>query len=103
MAQAAACGTNAVTVNAVFGSADNGCTGDLNGDTDVDGTDAANFKFDFGRSRLNNPCDGETACDADFDCDGDVDGTDAAGFKGDFGRSPLNNPCPAGEPAACSY
>jgi hypothetical protein len=32
------------------------CEGDFNADGDVDGTDASQFKADFGRSSLSNPC-----------------------------------------------
>lgn len=71
------------------------CEGDFNSDGKVDGTDAANFKKDFGRGGLNNPCSNEKPCKGDFTCDKNVSGTDAALFKTDFGRSPFNNPCPS--------
>ena len=80
------------------------CEGNFDCDEDCDGTDAATFKADFGRSIFSNPCETGNTCNGDFDCDGDCDGTDAAGFKVDFGRSSFNNPCPAcvvGE--WCSY
>ena len=32
------------------------CEGDLDGDKDVDGGDAAKFKANFGRSPFKNPC-----------------------------------------------
>ena len=32
------------------------CEGDFDEDGDCDGTDAATFKADFGRSSFNNPC-----------------------------------------------
>lgn len=32
------------------------CEGDFNADGDVDGTDASQFKADFGRNPINNPC-----------------------------------------------
>lgn len=32
------------------------CIGNFDGDQDVDGTDAAKFKENFGRSSFNNPC-----------------------------------------------
>ena len=32
------------------------CEGNFDCDTDVDGTDAAVFKEDFGRSQFKNPC-----------------------------------------------
>ncbi len=70
------------------------CEGNFDNDGDQDGTDAANFKLDFGRSTFFTPCINEDHCDGDFDCDADVDGTDAAKFKEDFGRSPFSNPCP---------
>ncbi len=73
------------------------CEGNFDCDTDVDGTDAASFKADFGRSSFNNPCNNESQCKGDFDCDHDCDGTDAAGFKSDFGRSGFSNPCPTCE------
>ena len=38
------------------------CEGDFDCDGDCDGTDAATFKVDFGRSTFNNPC--ETAIHA---------------------------------------
>ena len=71
------------------------CESDFDLDSDVDGTDAALFKDDFGRSIFINPCENGALCTGDFDCDQDVDGTDAALFKEDFGRSPYQNPCPA--------
>lgn len=74
---------------------DSNCEGNFDCDDDIDGTDAAMFKVDFGRSPSNDPCSSTAPCNGDFDCDTDVDGTDAARFKSDFGRSNLNNPCPA--------
>ncbi len=73
------------------------CEGNFNCDTDrdVDGSDAALFKADFGRSAILNPCNTESPCNGDFNCDGDADGTDAALFKADFGRNSIQNPCPA--------
>lgn len=73
------------------------CEGNFDDDQDQDGTDAATFKLDFGRSTFLNPCTNDIQCHGDFDCDVDVDGTDAALFKVDFGRSQFNNPCPACE------
>jgi hypothetical protein len=70
------------------------CEGNFDDDTDQDGTDAAAFKEDFGRSPFFTPCVNGEPCKGDFDCDIDVDGTDAAKFKEDFGRSPFSNPCP---------
>jgi hypothetical protein len=64
-------------------------------DQDVDGSDAALFKGDFGRSIMVHPCIVGDTCNGDFTCDGDVDGTDASLFKADFGRSSILNPCPA--------
>jgi len=80
------------------------CEGDFNSDGKIDGTDAANFKKDFGRGGLNNPCSNTLPCKGDFTCDTNVSGTDAALFKSDFGRNSMNRPCP---PCAtnpwCSY
>jgi hypothetical protein len=70
------------------------CEGNFDDDPDQDGSDAATFKVDFGRSIFLSPCITSDPCNGDFDCDGDVDGTDAAKFKEDFGRSPFLNPCP---------
>ena len=80
------------------------CEGNFDCDQDVDGTDAATLRIDFGRSTFQDPCTAQNPCHGDFDCDHDCDGTDAALFKTDFGRSHLDNPCPAcvvGE--WCSY
>jgi hypothetical protein len=83
------------------------CEGNFNCDTDsnVDGSDAALFKADFGRSAILDPCTGGIPCNGDFNCDGDADGTDAALFKADFGRSSIQNPCPVctSGGAWCSY
>jgi hypothetical protein len=80
------------------------CEGNFDCDGDCDGTDAATFKIDFGRSTFENPCETGNSCNGDFDCDGDCDGTDAALFKQDFGRSGFNNPCPVCVVGAwCSY
>jgi hypothetical protein len=73
------------------------CEGNFDCDADQDGSDAATFKSDFGRSQFNNPCTNIAPCAGDFDCDKDVDGTDASLFKSDFGRSSLNGPCPSCE------
>ena len=72
------------------------CEGNFNCslDQDVDGSDAALFKGDFGRSTMVHPCIVGDTCNGDFTCDGDVDGTDASLFKSDFGRSSMQNPCP---------
>ena len=70
------------------------CEGNFDDDQDQDGSDAATFKVDFGRSIFVDPCSNSDFCSGDFDCDGDVDGTDAAQFKEDFGRSSFSNPCP---------
>ena len=80
------------------------CEGDLDCDEDVDGTDLAFFKEDFGRSLFNEPCTIENPCNGDFDCDEDVDGSDALLITGDFGRSSFGEHCPPcyGEPW-CSY
>ena len=70
------------------------CEADLDCDRDVDGSDAATFKEDFGRSLFNRRCIAGDPCNGDFTCDGDVDGSDATAFKQDFGRSQFQNPCP---------
>jgi hypothetical protein len=70
------------------------CEGDFDCDGDVDGSDAAKFKENFGRNTFDNPCTGDNSCDGDFDYDTDVDGTDANTFKAEFGRNGFNNPCP---------
>jgi hypothetical protein len=103
--QVSGCG-DAVTVNALYGSASTGataCTGNFDGDDNVDGSDASTFKADFGRSAYNNACAAGSLCNGDFDCDGDVDGSDASGIKGDFGRSAFNNACAEETAADCSY
>ena len=71
------------------------CEGDFDCDGDSDGTDASNFKINFGRNTYSNPCKSGDPCNGDFDCDGDADGTDAALFKSDFGRSQFQNACPS--------
>ena len=70
------------------------CEGNFDGDADVDSSDAAKFKSDFGRSSMSNPCTNALACNGDFSCDKDVDSSDAAIFKKDFGRSNMKNRCP---------
>ena len=57
------------------------CEGNFDNDQDQDGSDAATFKLDFGRSSFFGPCTDGDPCNGDFDCDVDVDGTDAAGSK----------------------
>jgi hypothetical protein len=97
---------DAVTVNALYGSASTGataCSGNFDGDADVDGSDASAFKTDFGRNAISNPCAAGSLCDGDFDCDGDVDGSDASAMKADFGRSAFNNACAEEVAADCSY
>ncbi len=80
------------------------CEGNFDCDEDVDGTDAATFKADFGRSPFFKPCTNVDSCNGDFDCDVDVDGTDAALFKSDFGRNTFSNPCrPCEGGDWCSY
>jgi hypothetical protein len=71
------------------------CEGNFDGNTTVDGIDAATFKADYGRSSINRPCSNTAPCNGDFSCNGNVDGLDAALFKSDFGRSGINKPCPA--------
>jgi len=70
------------------------CEGNFDADLDQDGTDAAVFKVDFGRSSFKNPCTAVAPCNGDFRCNGNVDGTDAALFKADFGRTAFTRPCP---------
>ena len=72
------------------------CEGNFNCsvDKDVDGSDASNFKTDFGRSIILEPCNANDPCNGNFNCDLDVDGTDASIFKSDFGRSSIVNTCP---------
>jgi hypothetical protein len=70
------------------------CEGNFDGDRDVDSTDAALFKRDYGRSVIYSPCTNELPCNGDFLCDKDVDSSDAALFKQDYGRSAMINPCP---------
>ena len=69
------------------------CDGDFDCDKDIDGKDAMDFKKDFGRSLLANPCTAGDQCLGDFDGDQDIDGMDANAFKRDFGRSSLTYPC----------
>ena len=69
------------------------CKANFDCDYDIDGTDAARFKADFGRSLYNHPCINQDSCDGDFECDSDVDGTEAADFKRYFGRSPFSGYC----------
>jgi hypothetical protein len=80
------------------------CEGNFDGNTTVDGLDAAIFKADYGRSSINRPCTNTVPCNGDFSCNGTVDGLDAALFKSDFGRSGINKPCPAcATDPWCSY
>jgi hypothetical protein len=69
------------------------CEGDFDCDGDLDGTDSALFKLDFGRSNVNDRCENTNPCNGDLDCDADVDGIDASLFKTDFGRNAFNLPC----------
>jgi hypothetical protein len=80
------------------------CEGNFDCDKDVDASDAAAFKNDFGRSAMMNPCSNLLPCDGDFNCDKDVDSSDASAFEQDFGRSSMLNPCTSCVPAAwCDY
>lgn len=83
------------------------CEGNFDCDADVDGTDAATFKGDFGRGiGGKNFCTDLLPCDGDFLCDADVDGSDAAKFKSDFGRGiGGKNTCPICTPGEewCNY
>lgn len=56
------------------------CTGDLNGDGEVDGSDMGLLLSAWGSCR--------TPCDADLDGDGDVDGSDLGLFLASWGRCP---------------
>ncbi len=69
------------------------CKSNFDCDGDVDGTDGARFKADFGRALFNNPCNSQDTCNGDFECDGDVDGRDASDFKRYFGRSVIGGYC----------
>jgi hypothetical protein len=79
------------------------CAGNFDGDNDVDGKDASDFKINYGRNRFYNPFSATAVGCGDFDCDSDADGSDAAVFKGDFGRSSILNPCQPCSFEACSY
>ena len=68
--------------------------GDDPDDVDVDGTDLATFKANYGRNQYNAPCSLSTPCDGNFNCDNNVDGNDLAIFKADYGRNQYNRPCP---------
>ena len=65
------------------------CPSNFDCDYDVDGSDAAKFKADFGIVLFDIPCTNEDPCNGDFECDGDVDGTNAAKFKERYGTVPL--------------
>lgn len=65
------------------------CPSNFDCDYDVDGSDAAKFRVDFGRSLFDRPCTNEEPCNGDFECDGDVDGTNAAKFKERYGTVSL--------------
>jgi len=89
---------------AAMGDIEIQCEGNFDCDYDCDGSDALQFKRDFGRSLFLNPCGSGNPCNGDFDCDEDVDGSDAQIFKQDFGRSPFSTPCPpCVDGAWCSY
>jgi len=70
------------------------CEGDFDCDGDIDETDAALFKADFGRNQYKNPCTNNNPCNGDFDCDGDVDWTDAEKFKADYDKRSFKDSCP---------
>ncbi|RLC25845.1 MAG: hypothetical protein DRH93_00650 [Deltaproteobacteria bacterium] len=59
------------------------CDGDFNHDGDVDGSDLAVFKDDFGRT----DCGVPTTCPGDFDDDGDVAESELVRFAANFGRT----------------
>jgi hypothetical protein len=89
------CGTGSLASCCMNQSCSPGCDckSNFDCDGDVDGTDGARFKADFGRTLFSNPCNSQDTCNGDFDCDGDVDGTDGADFKRYFGRGPLGGYC----------
>ena len=89
------CGTSGLALCSMDQSdnIDCDCKSNFDCDYDVDGTDAARFKADFGRSLFSYPCISQDTCNGDFECDGDVDGTDAADFKRYFGISPFSGYC----------
>ena len=62
------------------------CDGNFDSDIDVDGTDASEFKANYGRSMFNNPLTA-ASCKGDFDCDGDTDGSDAVKIALERSRS----------------
>jgi hypothetical protein len=78
------------------------CEGNFDYDQDQDGSDAATFKEEFGRSSFNDACTEYNSCIANFDNDQDVDGVDAVKFKEDFGRSPYHNICPPCADGSCA-
>ena len=45
-----------VSVSMVLSQETDYCNGDFDCDTDVEGSDGALFKLDFGRGEFNNPC-----------------------------------------------
>ena len=49
------------------------CEGNFDCDQDQDGSDAATFKADFGRSPFFIPCTNENQCKGDFNCNGKID------------------------------
>ena len=65
----------------VLGELRKECTSDLDCDADVDGTDAAMFKEEFGRRN----CSKNNLCFGDFTNDGDVNGADVFTFRSEFG------------------
>jgi len=80
------------------------CEGDFDCDGDIDETDAALFKADFGRNQYKNPCTNNNPCNGDFDCDGDVDWTDAEKFKADYDKRSSKDQCPpCAERPYCLY
>ena len=70
------------------------CEGNFDCNDNVDGSDLATFKANYGRNQYNDPCHAGDRCNGNFDCDNNVDGGDLALFKSDYGRNQYNNPCP---------
>ena len=70
------------------------CEANFDDDDNVDGSDLALFKIDFGRNQYNQPCHSGDRCNGNFNCDDNVDGGDLAIFKEDYGRNQYNDPCP---------
>jgi hypothetical protein len=68
--------------NDFYGQCDPFCDGDVNGDTDVNGTDLGRVFSAWG------PCLPDEPCYADFNGDGMVDSADLGVLLGGWGRCP---------------